>query len=106
MDVEIPASGLSNVQSVIEEFEAHLESEDFEGAEEILAAAIGGSSRLEAFYHFQFGRLYGRWNKLTSAINHLVKSAELAKSSGDEIFLIQVSAELKSAKDRQAGQKP
>lgn len=103
MDVEIPASGLS---SIIEDFERHLESGDFEGAEEILAAAIGGQPRLEAFYHFQFGRLYSRWNKLTSAINHLIKSAELAKTAGDEIFLIQVSVELKSAKDRQASQKP
>lgn len=106
MDAEIPASGLSSVQSIIEVFEAHLESGDFQGAEEILAAAIGGGSRLEAFYHFQFGRLYGRWNKLTSAINHLSKSAELAKSAGDELFLIQVSTELKSAKDRQASQRP
>ena len=100
MDAEIAVTGL------IEDFEAHLESGDFEGAEEILAGALSGQPRLEAFYHYQFGRLYGRWNKLTSAINHLTRSAELAKLNGDEIFLIQVSAELKSAKDRQAQQRP
>ena len=100
MDAQITPSGL------IEDFEAHLQSGDFEGAEEILAAAIGGQPRLEAFYHYQYGRLYGRWNKLTSAINHLIKSAELAKLADDEIFLIQVSAELKAAKDKQASQKP
>lgn len=100
MDAQIPAARL------IEDFEAHLESGDFEGAEEILAASMGGQPRLEAFYHYQYGRLYGRWNKLTSAINHLAKSAELAKLAGDEIFLIQVSAELKVARDRQASQRP
>jgi hypothetical protein len=101
VDAQITAAGL------IEDFEAHLESGDFEGAEEILAATIIGSQpRLEAFCHYQYGRLYGRWNKLSSAIHHLAKSAELAKLAGDEIFLIQVSVELKAAKDRQAGQKP
>jgi hypothetical protein len=100
VDAQITTAGL------IEDFEAHLESGDFEGAEEILAASMGTQPRLEAFCHYQYGRLYGRWNKLSSAIHHLAKSAELAKLAGDEIFLIQVSTELKSAKDRQAGQKP
>jgi hypothetical protein len=100
VDAQITAAGL------IEDFEAHLESGDFEGAEEMLAAIMGSQPRLEAFCHYQYGRLYGRWNKLSSAIHHLAKSAELAKLADDEIFLIQVSAELKSAKDRQAGQKP
>jgi len=94
------------VTGVVEEFEGLVEGGDFEGAEELLAQAIGASPQLEAFFHFQYGRLYSKWNKLTSAQNHLQKAAELAKLRGDELFMIQVVSELKSVKDRQAAQKP
>lgn len=109
MDASFPVAGL------IEEFEALLETCDFEGAEELLAGALSGpgiesgagiSVGLEAFYHFQYGRLYSRWNKLTSAVNHLQRAAELAKSRGDELFVIQVVSELKAVKARQVGQRP
>lgn len=109
MDASLPVTGL------IEEFEALLESADFEGAEELLAGALSGpgiesgagvSRGLEAFYHFQYGRLYSRWNKLTSAIHHLQLAAELAHVRGDELFVIQVVSELKAAKARQLGQRP
>jgi len=100
VDAQIPVAGL------IEEFEALLDSGDFEGAEELLAQAMGASPQLEAFFHFQYGRLYSKWNKLTSAQNHLLKAAELAKLRGDELFTIQVVSELKSVKSKQAGQRP
>lgn len=100
MDAEI------SVEALIGEFEAHLDTGDFEGAEELLAVAIGARPALEAFFHFQFGRLYSKWNKLTSAVNHLNKAAELAKNRGDDLFVIQVVSELKAVKQKQLGQRP
>jgi hypothetical protein len=95
-----------SVAGIIEEFEALVSGGDFEGAEELLAQSMGASPQLEAFFHFQYGRLYSRWNKLTSALNHLLKAAELSKLRGDELFTIQVVSELKSVKEKQAAQKP
>jgi hypothetical protein len=91
----------------MEELNGLLEAHDFEGAEELLAGGIGAApERLQAFFHYQFGRVYSRWNKLTSAVNHLTKAAELAHLQGDELFLIQVTDELRSAKAKQTSQKP
>ncbi len=90
----------------MESFGSLLESGDFEGAEEILASGMGASPKYAPFIHLQYGRLYTRWNKLSSAINHLVKAAELAKAGGDEMFLIQVTEELKWVKKRQSTQTP
>ena len=100
MDAAFPITGL------IEEFESLIAEGDFEGAEELLAQSMGQAPQLEAFFHFQYGRLYSKWNKLTSAQNHLLKAAELAKLRGDELFTIQVVSELKVVKDKQAAQKP
>ncbi len=94
------------VTGIVEEFEALVERGDFEGAEELLAQSIGLAPQFEALFHYQYGRLYSRWNKLTSAQNHLLKAVELAKLRGDELFTIQAVSELKSVKDRQASQKP
>ena len=94
------------ITGLIEEFESLIEEGDFEGAEELLAQSLDRAPQLEAFFHFQYGRLYSRWNKLTSAVNHLNRAAELSKSRGDELFTIQVVMELKSVKDRQAAQRP
>jgi hypothetical protein len=91
---------------LMEEFSALLESHDFEGAEELLSISIGSWPKNEAFLHFQFGRLYRAWNKMSSAVNHLTKAAELTNSAADEILLIQVVEELKLARKRQFEQTP
>jgi hypothetical protein len=91
---------------LIEEYQRLLGSRDFEGAEDLLAAALGGSPKIDGHLHFQLGRLYVQWNKLTSALNHLLKAAELAKGAGDEIFVLQVMEEIKLAKQMQLRQCP
>lgn len=101
MDVAFSASRL------MDELNGLLESHDFQGAEELLSQTIGTApERLHGFFHFQYGRLYVRWNKLTSAVNHLTKAAELAHMAGDEIFLLQVADELRAAKSKQSAQMP
>ncbi len=100
MDAQISVAGLA------EDFESLLESGDFEGAEETLAAAISGQPQFEAFFQYQYGRLYSRWNKLTSATHHLLRAVELAQMKGDQLFVIQVMTELKSVKSRQISQAP
>ena len=94
------------ITGVIEAFESLTANGDFEGAEELLSQSLSTSPQFAAFFHFQYGRLYSKWNKLTSAQNHLLLAAELAKSRGDELFAIQVVSELKAVREKQAGQKP
>lgn len=94
------------LEGLIEEFESLVASGDFEGAEELLARSLSVRPQLEAFFHFQYGRLYSRWNKLTSAQHHLLKAVELSKIKGDELFTIQVVSELKSVKEKQIAQRP
>jgi hypothetical protein len=100
VDVEISVEGL------IEEFDSLLAAGDFDGAEMILEGALGGAPDLSAFIHYQYGRLYSRWNKLSSAIHHLTLAAEQAHIGGDKLFTIQVVQELKAAKERQLSQRP
>ena len=100
MDAEIPIEGL------IEEFNGLLSEGDFEGAEELLAGAVGGSPHFQGFLHYQYGRLYKQWNKLSSAIVHLTTAAEMAQVANDRLFVLQVLEELKDAKRRQLGQRP
>ena len=94
------------LEGLVEEFESLVDTGDFEGAEELLTQALGARPKLEAFFHYQYGRLYSRWNKLSSAQNHLHKAVELAKLTGDDLFAIQVVSELKAVKERQASQRP
>lgn len=91
---------------LIEEFNALCEAKDFEGAEELLAGALARQPQHEPFLHYQFGKLYAQWNKLSSAVNHLTRAAELANGKRDEIFMIQVVEELKQARNRQLMQQP
>lgn len=101
MDASFALTGL------IEEFTQSLDQGDFEGAEEILSGALSTlPSQYEAFVHFQMGRLYNRWNKLTSSLNHLSLAAELAHKSQDQLFLLQVREELKAVKNAQTFQRP
>lgn len=103
MDAAFSLAGLT------EDLSALLEAEDLEGAEELLTrglAASAGGSPVETFLHFQMGRLYVRWNKLTSAIQHLALAAEQAKQKSDEVLLFQILEEFKLAKGRQITQRP
>lgn len=100
MDASLSLTGL------IEEYNALLEARDFEGAEGILARALSAPSQFEPFIHFQMGRLYTEWNKMTSAVNHLSKAAELAALAKDQMFLLQVTEELRRAKRLQSLQMP
>jgi hypothetical protein len=101
VDAAFSPSGL------IEEIAGLLAEGDFEGAEEVLTGALTSApSRYESFFHYQLGRIYVKWNKMTSAMNHLSRAAELAHSAGDEFFLLQVSEELRAARAKQEAQKP
>lgn len=100
MDAALPIEGL------IQEFSALVEAEDFEGAEELMAQALGSQPNYEPFLHYQLGRMYIQWNKMSSAVNHLGKAAELAQARADALFLLQVVEELRLARKRQAEQCP
>ena len=94
------------LEGIITEFGELLEAHDFEGAEELISAALSSTPDYQALLHYQMGRLYRRWNKLTSALNHLGLAAELAHAANEKIFLIQVMDELRACRDAQARQRP
>lgn len=100
MDAPLDVAGLADLVNVL------VTEGDFEGAEAVLSHGLESMDKHSAFVHFQFGQLYCKWNKLTSATNHLLKAAELAKIRGDEIFVIQVVSELKRVREAQASQRP
>jgi hypothetical protein len=103
VDASLSLAGLTETLSGL------LEAEDYEGAEELLLRQLSQPSlnpQFETFLHFQMGRLYGRWNKLSSAIQHLALAAEQARQRADEILLYQVLEEFKLAKHRQLEQRP
>jgi hypothetical protein len=91
---------------LIEELNTLLEEHDYEGGEELLSQSFATFPKHEAFLHFQFGRMYVRWNKLSSALVHLGKAAELAKMAGDETLMVQVVEEMRVARKVQAAQAP
>jgi len=97
-----------SLAGLVEELGALLDAEDFEGAEELLTRALtaSGGSKYDPFLHFQIGRVYIKWNKLSSALQHLGLAAEMAKLRDDEVLLFQVLEEFKSAKGLQLGQRP
>lgn len=98
MDAEISPSGL------IEELDALVESGDFEGGEEVLARALAGAAgSMAAFYHFQYGRLYTRWGKLSSAIAHFHQAID---HSTDALFTMTVAQELRVVRERQMAERP
>jgi hypothetical protein len=90
----------------MEELQALSAGGDFEGAETLLTQNLGRSARLDPFLHMQFGLLYSRWNKLTSAVNHLRRAADLAFEAGDELLNLQILQELKMVRVAQAEQQP
>jgi hypothetical protein len=93
-------------EGIISDFNALLESRDFEGAEETLVAALTTHREWEPLIHFQLGRLYRRWNKLSSSINHLTRAVEVLSQSSERLFLLQVTEELKLARQEQLLQRP
>ncbi len=100
MDVALALTRLT------EDFNALLEDGDFEGAEELLSSALHGQPAARPFLHFQFGRLYSRWNKLTSAIHHLNHAVDLSIAESNSLFLVSVLDELNNVKRRQLDQRP
>lgn len=91
---------------LIEEFNALLEDRDFEGAEELLNSALHDQPGARPFLHFQLGRLYHRWNKLTSAVHHLNHAVDLSIAENNSLFLVSVLDELNNVKRRQLDQRP
>lgn len=81
-----------------------LDESDFEGAEELLESSLGAHPEWQGFIHFHLGRLYRKWNKLTSAVHHLNYAIEAA--AGNELFMVQVLDELSQAKKAQVTQRP
>lgn len=100
MDASLTLEGL------IAELDPLLESEDFEGAEALLLTGLGYHPGREYFLHYQLGRVYVRWNKMSSALAHLMTAAELAFVADEDVFLIQIRDEIRHAKKRQAEQAP
>lgn len=100
MDAAIALARLNETVSTL------IEDSDFEGAEEMLSAALIESPQYSPFLHFQLGRMYRRWNKLTSAIHHLHHAVEAAQAEGNNLFLIQILDELNIAKKDQRDQRP
>ena len=89
-----------------EDLSSLIEGGDFEGAEEFLSASLGNHPEYHAFIHFQFGRLYHRWNKLSSAIHHLHHAVDLTIAQGNELYLVSILDELNAVKRRQSDQRP
>jgi hypothetical protein len=90
---------------LIEEFHALIAGGDMGGAEELLSAAFGrGEPREDAFLHLQMAKLYQRWNKLSSAVNHLHRAVELA--ADDRFLKLQIVDELASTRRQQELQRP
>jgi hypothetical protein len=100
VDAPLTLTGLS------EELHVLLGENDFEGAEEILSAALVSMPQIEPFLHFQLGRVYSRWNKMSSSLEHLGKAAELARSTANEMLMVQVIEEMQLARRKQAEQAP
>jgi len=92
---------------LIEELTGLLEEKDYEGGEELLSQAFGSlPAKHEGFIHYQFGKMYVRWNKMSSALVHLGKAAELSKMNGDEMLMVQVIEEIRHARKLQSEQDP
>jgi tetratricopeptide (TPR) repeat protein len=106
MEIEKGNDPESEVMILFEEYATLYEESDYEGAEEILAQLLSLSPVLEARIHYEYGRLYVRWNKLSSALKHFAVAAEKAHQRKDLLLLAQINVETKFAKDRQAEQKP
>jgi hypothetical protein len=100
MDAPLTLAGL------IEEFNDLVENKDYEGGEELLSFAMGTLPKHQAFLNFQMGKMYVRWNKMSSALAHLGKAAELAKQSDDEVLAVQIVEELRFARRVQSEQQP
>lgn len=83
-----------------------MDQQDLEGAEGFLSAALAGPSSVQLMAHYQLGRLYLDWNKLSSAIAHLEQAVDLAQSEKENLFLIQIMSELERAKKIQRSQCP
>ena len=83
MDAPLALEGLS-LGKLVEELGTLLDDQDFEGGEELLSIAMGLMPERAAFLHFQFGKMYVQWNKMSSAVEHLSRSAEIARAAGDE----------------------
>lgn len=98
-----------NAQGLIEAFDDTVSAGDLAGAEELLASALGQAQfkAYRALIHFQFGRLYRRWNKLSSALSHLDLALDhLAGKRGDRQFYLLVLQERRAARDAQIIQTP
>ena len=83
-----------------------LECEDFPGAEEVLAQLLVVSPHMEIKVHFEYGRMYVRWNKLSSALQHYLLAAEKAHQAQDFLLLAQINMEIKHARHQQKEQRP
>jgi uncharacterized protein HemY len=81
-----------------------LEEGDFSGAEELLSATLGQHPEWGGFIHFHLGRVYRKWNKLSSAVQHLNYAVDAAVDN--ELFLVQVLDELNQARRDQNLQRP
>ncbi|MGE4132260.1 MAG: hypothetical protein AB7F86_11520 [Bdellovibrionales bacterium] len=95
--------------TAVELFEAIRKYEadkDLEGAEEFLLHLAGEKREWLALIHLELGRLYARWNLLTSSIHHFHAAVEAALENQDQILLPQILAEIAAAREKQKAQRP
>lgn len=111
MDAALDAQRLVSI--LLEEVDRHLSGPpggvDWTGAEEILGAALGRKNlkAYRALLHYEFGRLYQRWNKLSSAVSHYERALdELVRPRSERQFRLIILQELRSAREAQASQQP
>jgi hypothetical protein len=94
VDVAIASARL---ETLVAEF---LARSDFEGAENLLLDSL--SSEPAEVVHLQLGRLYLRWNKLTSAVNHF----HHALATADEPLVREILRDLDRARALRSEQRP
>ena len=87
-----------------------LAEEDFAGAEGVLLGGLeeahrGPASDL-AMLHYHLGRLYRRWNKLSSAIHHLHHAFDHTPTVSENWLQLQILEELNAVKKEQLRQRP
>ena len=77
MDAALAAAGLDQALAEL------LANRDFDGAETLLYDALTRApAELRAEVHLALARVYAAWNKLTSAIDHVLRAAEGASDPG------------------------
>jgi thioredoxin-like negative regulator of GroEL len=90
---------------LIDALDQLLTNRDFEGAETLLYDALASwPVKRHAELHLHLARVYRAWNKLTSAIDHVMRAAE--RGTTDAGVRRQIDEQLASLRRAQSEQNP